>query len=98
MTNAGRYLLALEKDGFAIILEFPGQQTLDDYLAEVEPKNLKTTQIDLMRYLTDYRGHRYFDFRNPDTLRGFDLDFILKSWAMDKEHHPAEGTDEWFIH
>lgn len=98
MTNAGRFLLALEKDGFAVILEFPHQQSLDDYLVEVEPKGLKGTHIDLMRYLTDYRGHRYFDFRDPEARKNFDLDFILKSWEMDKDHHPEEGTDEWFIH
>ncbi len=90
--------MVLEKEGFAIILEFISQQALDDYRIQVEPKALKETQIDLADYLSTYRGHRYFDFRNPTTREGFDLDFLLKTWEMDKDHHPEEGTDEWFIH
>ena len=98
MANGDRYLLVLEKEGFAIILEFMSQQALDDYRIQVEPKGLKEIQIDLADYLSTYRGQRYFDFRNPTTREGFDLDFLLKSWELDKQHPDDHGTDEWFIH
>ena len=43
MTEGDRHLLALEKDDFAIILEFQNQDSLESYLQLVEPKGLKGT-------------------------------------------------------
>ena len=43
MTEEDRHLLALEKDDFAIILEFQNQDALESYLQLVEPKGLKGT-------------------------------------------------------
>ena len=65
MTEEDRHLLALEKDDFAIILEFQNQDALESYLQLVQPKGLKGTPIDLGDYLSTYRGHRYFDSATP---------------------------------
>ena len=98
MTEGDRHLLALEKDDFAIILEFQNQDALESYLQLVQLKGLKGTPIDLGDYLSTYRGHRYFDFHNPDPEKSFDIDFLLKSWELDATNHPEAGTDECFIH
>ena len=98
MTDGERLLTVLGKDGYTIVVEFSDLKQREEIVKEAESKGMKCKSISMEDFYPAYRGHRYFDLRNPTTRESFSLDYLLHSWEMDQKHSHGGEVDEWFIH
>ena len=86
MTDAKRLLLVLKEanDGTHMLLEVDDPDIRNELVSQVKKHGLEYSMIGLEEYdRTIYRGSRYFDLRNPLTLRNFRVtDWVdfLKHW------------------
>ena len=87
MTEPKRFLLVLKepRDGTQILLEIDDPEKQEALAKEATAHGLEYSLIGLEEFdRVTYRGSRYFDLRNPITLKNFQLnDWIdfLKHWG-----------------
>ena len=98
MTDGERLLTVLGKDGYTIVVEFSDLKQREEIVKEAESKGMECKSISMEDFYPTYRGHRYFDLRNPTTRESFSLDYLLHCWEMDQKHSHGGEVDEWFIH
>jgi hypothetical protein len=92
MTRGQRHLIFFKKDGSGIVVEARNSSEEGSLKQEAESKGMTYQPLTIENFYPDYRGYRYFDLRNPVTLKTFSIDYVLEAWEADKRHH--EGTSE----
>ncbi|MCH8156986.1 MAG: hypothetical protein IID18_04415 [Nitrospinae bacterium] len=96
MINPERQLLVIKIKSAAVIAEPPDPGALEKLKQEAEQKGAACTLISIDEYITTYRGHRYFDLRNPVTRDSFDLDTIIEILSAPLDEHSDEDGDYIF--
>ena len=87
MIGGERYLLVITKNKSSIILECPDLVILKNCQSKVLTNRAVCKRITIEEFYPTYRGHRYFDLRNPITRKTFGVDEILKILDAPLEDH-----------
>ena len=93
MTDGGqRYLLVVTKNKSSVILEFPDLILMNNWESKIGSNGAVCRRITIEEFYPAYRGERYFDLRNPITLKTFSADEILEILDAPLEDH-GEAED-----
>ena len=87
MVEGERYLLVITKNKSSVVLECPDLSFLNDSKSKATSKGAVCLHITIEDFYPTYRGHRYFDFRNPITRKTFSMDEILEILDAPLEDH-----------
>ena len=78
MVEGERYLLVITKNKSSVVLECPDLPLMNNLKFKAAANGAVCQQITIEEFYPTYRGHRYFDFRNPTTRETFNMDEILE--------------------
>ena len=92
MPDSDRYLLVITKNKSSIVLECPDSSSIESMQAEAELKGAICKRVLIDDFYPTYRGHRYFDLRNPITRRTFSVIEIIEILDAPLEDH-GEAED-----
>ena len=88
----GRYILIVSKNKSSVVLECPDSCSMDSLRSEAESRGAICKQISIDEFYPVYRGHRYFDLRNPTTRKTFSVVEIIEILdAPLEDHGEVEG-------
>ena len=97
MTESKRILLVLKepRDGTQIILEMANDKEHEAFIKQANEHGLEHSLIGLEDFdPMTYRGSRYFDLRNPFTLKNFKLTDWLEFLEHWDKHERNDKPDE----
>jgi len=92
MSGSERCLLIVTKNKSSVIVECPNSSLMDSFRSDAELNGAICKQILIDDFYPTYRGHRYFDLRNPVTLKTFSVVEIIKILDAPLEDH-GEAED-----
>ena len=92
MTEGERYLMVITKNKSSVVLECPDFSVLKNWEFEATANGAVCKRITIEEFYPTYRGHRYFDLRNPVTRKTFSVDEILEILDAPLEDH-GEAED-----
>ena len=92
MSPGERYLLVISKNKSSVILECPDFLSMGSLRSEAEANGAVCKRVTIEEFYPTYRGHRYFDLRNPVTRKTFSVIEIIEILdAPLEDHGEAEG-------
>ena len=92
MSKGERYFLIVTKNKSSVVLEYPDLSLLNNWQSKVKAKGAVCKRITIEEFYPTYRGHRYFDLRNPVTRETFNTDEIMEILNAPLEDH-GEAED-----
>ena len=92
MVGDERYFLVITKNKSSVVLECPDLLLLNNFKSKAAANGAVCKRITIEEFYPTYRGHRYFDLRNPITARTFSVDEILEILDAPLEDH-GEAED-----
>ena len=87
MSFGERYLLVITKNKSSVVLECQDHFSMKNLQSEAEFNGALCKRILIEDFYPDYRGHRYFDLRNPSTLETFNMIEVIKILDAPLEDH-----------
>ena len=90
----GRYILIVSKNKSSVVLECPDSCSMGSLQSEAESRGAICKQISIDEFCPTYRGHRYFDLRNPTTRKTISVVEIIEILDAPLEDHG--GAEEIF--
>ena len=87
MPDRERYLLVITKNKSSVVLDCPDSSSMESLQAEAELNGASCKRILIDDFYPTYRGHRYFDLRNPLTSKTFNVVEIVKILDAPLEDH-----------
>ena len=87
MPEGERYLLIMTKNKASVVLECPDFLSMDSLRSEAESNGAVCKRVTIEEFYPTYRGHRYFDLRNPSTRKTFSVVEIIKILDAPLEDH-----------
>ena len=87
MPEGERYLLIMTKNKSSVVLECPDFLSMDSLRSETEANGAVCKRITIEEFYPTYRGHRYFDLRNPATRKTFSVIEIIEILDAPLEDH-----------
>ena len=92
MLGSERYLLVITKNKSSVILECLDSSSMSGLRSEAESNGATCKQVSIDDFYPTYRGYRYFDLRNPTTLKTFSVVEIIEILDAPLEDH-GEAED-----
>ena len=90
--GSGRYILIVSKNKSSVVLECSDSCSMGSFRSEAESRGAICKQISIDEFYPAYRGHRYFDLRNPTTRKTFSVVEIIEILdAPLEDHGEVEG-------
>jgi hypothetical protein len=87
MVGVKRYFLVITKNKSSVVLECPDLLMLNNFESRAAANGAVCKHITIEEFYPTYRGYRYFDFRNPITVKTFSIDEILEILDTPLEDH-----------
>jgi len=87
MPNGERYLLVITKNKSSVVLECPDSFSIESLQTEAELNGAICKRVLIDDFYPAYRGYRYFDLRNPTTLKTFSVIEIIEILDAPLEDH-----------
>jgi hypothetical protein len=84
--------MVITKNKSSVVLECPNLSLLKKWEFEATANGAVCKRITIEEFYPTYRGHRYFDLRNPVTRKTFSVDEILEILDAPLEDH-GEAED-----
>ena len=92
MASGERHLLVITKNKSSVVLDCPNPSSIERLQTEAELNGAICKRILIDDFYPDYRGHRYFDLRNPVTRKTFSIVEIIEILDAPLEDH-GEAED-----
>ena len=92
MPDRERYLLVITKNKSSVVLDCPDSFLMESLRSESELNGAICKRILIDDFYPAYRGHRYFDLRNPTTRKTFSMVEIIEILDAPLEDH-GEAED-----